>query len=115
MRWTFRVFLLFVFCLILCSGVRIYASGAPNPYATRANINTLGGPSEIHRHWLRRKDLINRGKTIIGSNELEEIHRVQLDKGIRNLPIYTTLLVREGFEALERGGLEEAVARAAGR
>jgi tetratricopeptide (TPR) repeat protein len=110
MRWTFRVLLLFVFCLILYSGVRVCASGAPDPPAKRAGVNTLTGPSEVHRYWLRRKDLINRGKTIIGNKELEDIHRVQLDKGIRNLPIFTTLLVREGFEALERGAFEEAVA-----
>ncbi|MCK5553179.1 MAG: tetratricopeptide repeat protein, partial [Deltaproteobacteria bacterium] len=110
MRWTFRVLLLFVFCLILCSGVRIYASGPPDPPAKSASSNTLTRPSEIHRYWLLRKDLISRGKTIIGSKELEEIHRVQLDKGIRNLPIFATLLVREGFEALKRGAFEEAVA-----
>jgi len=110
MRWAFRIFLFFVFWFILCSGVGIYASGAPDPPAKRTDTNVLSGPSEIHRYWLRRKDLIQSGKTIIGSKELEEIHRVQLDKGVRNLPIFATLLVREGFEALERGGLEEAVA-----
>jgi hypothetical protein len=110
MRWTFRVLLLFVFYLILCGGVRIYASAAPDPSAKSASINTFSGSSEIHRYWLRRKNLINGGKTIIGSKELEEIHRVQLDQGIRNLPIVAILLVREGFGALERGGLEEAVA-----
>ena len=110
MRWTFRVLLFSVFCLILCSGGRIYPSGGSDPSVKSATINTLAGPSEIHRYWLRRKDLINRGKTIIGNKELEEIHRVQLDKGIRNLPILATLLIREGFKASARGAFEEAVA-----
>jgi len=110
MRWTFRVFLLSVVCFILWNGGRIYPSGGSDPSVKAPTISTLTGPSEIHRYWLRRKDLINRGKTIIGNKELEEIHRVQLDKGIHNLPIFATLLIREGFEASERGAFEEAVA-----
>ena len=110
MRWTFRVFLFSLCSLILCNGGLVSPSRGSNPSVRRAAAATLAGPSEIHRYWLRRKDLINRAKTIIGSKELEEIHRVQLDKGIRNLPILATLLVREGFEAAKRGSLEEAVA-----
>jgi tetratricopeptide (TPR) repeat protein len=109
-RGTFRVLLLSVFCFILWNGGRTYPSGGSDPPVKSPTINTPAVPSEIHRYWLRRKDLINRGKTVIGSKELEEIHRVQLDKGIRNLPIFATLLVREGFEAAERGAFEEAVA-----
>jgi hypothetical protein len=73
-------------------------------------VSTFSGPSEIRRYWLQRKDRINRGKTITGRRELEEIHRVQLDRGIRNLPILATLLIREGLEISAQGGHEEAVA-----
>ncbi len=110
MRWIFRVLLFSGVCfIILCSGGWIYPSGASDPSVQGTSINTLAGPSEIHRYWLRRKDLINRGNTIIGSKELEEIYQVQLDKGIRNLPIFATLLVREGIEASAMGAFEEAV------
>jgi len=110
MRWIFRVLLFSGVCFILCSGGWIYPSGDSDSSVKGTSINTLAGPSEIHRYWLQRKDLINRGKTSIGSKELGEIYQVQLDKGIRNLPIFATLLVREGFEASAMGAFEEAVA-----
>jgi len=110
MRWIFRVFLFSLCCLILCSGGLLSPSRGSNPPVRRNVAATLAGHSEIQRYWLRRKDLIIRGKTIIGSKELEEIHRVQLDKGIRNLPIFATLLVRESLEASRRKAFEEAVA-----
>ncbi len=110
MRRAFRVFLLSVLCLTVWNAGWISPSGGSNHSRETTSINTLAGPSEIHRYWLRRKDLINSGKTIIGNKELEEIHRVQLDKGIRNLPIFATLLIREGLEASDRGTLEEALA-----
>jgi tetratricopeptide (TPR) repeat protein len=110
MRWTFRVFLFSLCSLILCNGGLISPSLGSNPSVRRDAAGSLAGPSEIQRYWLHRKDLIDRGKTIIGSKELEEIHRVQLDKGIRNLPIFATLLVREGLEASRRNASEEAVA-----
>jgi len=108
MRRTFRVLLLSVLCLALYSGGQIYSSGGSDSSVKSTSINTLPGPLEIQRHWLRRKDLISKGNTTIGSKELEEIHRVQLDKGIRNLPIFSTLLIREGLEASERGAFKEA-------
>ncbi len=109
MRRIFRVFILSVFCLALYSGGQIYSSGRSDSSAKSASFNTLAGPPEIRRHWFRRKDIINKGNTTIGNKELEEIHRVQLDKGIRNLPIFSTLLIREGLEASERGAFQEAV------
>jgi len=108
MRWIFRALLLSVICSILWNGGQVYPSGGSGQSGKGASINTYTGPPELHRYWLRRKDLINRGKTLIGKKELEEIHRVQLDWGIRNLPIFATLLIREGLEASERGSFEEA-------
>ena len=110
MRWTFKVLLFSVICWILWNGGQIYSSGGSHPSVKSTTINTFTGPLEIQRHWIRRKDLINRGKTLIGKKELEEIHRVQLDRGIRNLPIFATLLIREGLEAAERRSFEEALA-----
>jgi len=110
MRWIFRVLLFSGVCFILSSGGWIFPSEDSDPSVKGTSINTLSGPSEIYRYWLRRKDLINKGKTIIGSKELEEIYQIQLDKGIRNLPIFATLLVREGLEASAMGAFEEAVA-----
>lgn len=110
MRWTFKILLFFVIFWTLWNGGRIYSSKGSDPSGKGTSINTFTGSSEIQRHWLRRKDLINRGKTLIGKKELEEIRRVQLDSGIRNLPIFATLLIREGLEASKRGSFEEAVA-----
>ncbi len=110
MKWAFKVLLFCVLFFIMWSGNRIYPSGGSNPSVKDTAINNLAGPPEIHRYWLRRRDLINRGKTIIGSKELEEMHHLQLDKGIRNLPVFATLLIREGFEASAMGAFEQAVA-----
>ncbi len=109
MRWIFRVLILSVIFSILWNGGQIYPSAGSGQSVKVASINTYTGPPEIRRYWLRRKDLINSGKTLIGKKELEAIHRVQLDRGIRNLPIFPTLLIREGLEASERGSFEEAV------
>jgi tetratricopeptide (TPR) repeat protein len=109
MRWTFRVLFLSVIFSILWNGGQIYPAGDSRKSEEGTSINTYAGHPEIRRYWLQRKDLINRGKTLIGKKELEEIHRVQLDEGIRNLPIFATLLIREGLKASERGSFEEAM------
>jgi tetratricopeptide (TPR) repeat protein len=109
MRWIFRILLLSVISSILWNGGQVYPSGKSRLSGKGTSINTYTGPPEIRPYWLRRKDLISSGKTLIGKKELEEIHRVQLDWGIRNLPILATLLIREGLEASERGSFEEAV------
>ena len=110
MRRTFRVFLLSVLCLTLWNVGWIPPAGGSNHSRKTTSMGTLSGPPEIHQYWLRRKDLINSGKTIIGNKELEEIHRIQLDKGIRNLPLFATVLIREGLAASDRGAWEEALA-----
>jgi tetratricopeptide (TPR) repeat protein len=110
MRWTFKVLLFSLIFWILWNGGRIYSSKGSDPSVKSASINTFTGPSEIQRHWRVRKNLIDGGKTLIGKKELEEIHRIQLDSGIRNLPVFATLLIREGLEASKRGSFEEAVA-----
>jgi tetratricopeptide (TPR) repeat protein len=109
MRWIFRVLLLFVICSILWNGGQTYPSESSGQSGKGTSTNIYTGPPEIRRYWIQRKDLINKGKTLIGKRELEAIHRVQLDWGIRNLPIFATLLIREGLEASERGSFEEAV------
>ncbi|MFQ5841275.1 MAG: tetratricopeptide repeat protein, partial [Thermodesulfobacteriota bacterium] len=109
MKWIFRVLLLSVVYSILWNGGQIYSSEGSGQSEKGTSTNTYTGPPEIRRYWIRRKDLINRGKTLIGKRELEAIHRVQLDLGIRNLPIFATLLIREGLKASERGSFEEAV------
>jgi len=110
MRRTCKGLLLFVFCSILWNSGLVYSS--PGPQGSTKNIiqRTLAGPPEIQQYWLHRKALINTGKTIIGQKELEEIHRVQLDRGIRNLPTFALLLVREGLDLAARGRYQEAVA-----
>ncbi len=103
MKWAFKVLLFCTICFILWSDNRVYPSRGSDPSVKGPAINTLAGPTEIYRYWLRRRDLINRGKTIIGSKELEEIHRVQLDKGIRNLPIFATLLIEKALRPRQWG------------
>jgi tetratricopeptide (TPR) repeat protein len=110
MRSAIKVLLLFVLYTILSNNGLVYSSAGSQRPSERTTSSTLAGPPEIHRYWLRRKALISGGKTIIGRKELEEIHRVQLDKGIRNLPTVALLLVREGLVLAGRGRYQEAVA-----
>ncbi len=114
MRRTFRVLLFSVFCFIVWNGGQIYPSEDSVQSGKVTSINIFTGPPEIQRYWLQRRDLINSGKTIVGRKELEQIHRVQLDRGIRNLPIFATLLIREALEVSARGGHQEALALCSG-
>jgi len=110
MRRTFKVLLFSVSCFILWNGGQVYPSGVSGLTGKSAAIKAFTGLPAMQRYWLRRRDLINSGEAIVGREELEQIHRVQLDRGIRNLPIFATLLIREGLEVSARGSYQEAVA-----
>jgi tetratricopeptide (TPR) repeat protein len=45
----------------------------------------------------------------VSKNELDQLYQLKLDKGIRNLPILSYLLIREVEEAIKRGQSDQAV------
>ncbi len=53
-----------------------------------------------------------RKTSVASKTELDELYQSKLDKGARNLPILSWLLIREAEQARKRGNLEQAVALA---
>ena len=51
--------------------------------------------------------------TPINPKELEQLYQVKLDKGIRNVPILSFLLIRESVRARRKGEIDQAVRMAA--
>ena len=97
------VFLSFLFGCVVPAQAFFTAEGVyPDPELS-------GELSQVIRdHWFKRKDKILTGEDLLGNRELEEIYQVQLDQGIRNIPILSRLLLRESLRALSRNGLDEA-------
>ena len=51
--------------------------------------------------------------TPINPKELDQLYQVKLDKGIRNVPILSFLLIRESVRARRKGEIDQAVRMAA--
>ncbi|MBW2055864.1 MAG: tetratricopeptide repeat protein [Deltaproteobacteria bacterium] len=58
--------------------------------------------------WFQRKERILFDGDRLGKKELDAIYEAQLNHGVRNLPILSSLLVRESLRALDRNDLETA-------
>jgi tetratricopeptide (TPR) repeat protein len=63
----------------------------------------------VGERWFQRKNRILTGKDPLGRDSLEAIYQAQLDRGVRNIPLLSLLLVRESLRALERNEVEEAI------
>ena len=64
---------------------------------------TIESPSATERVWELKKT------TPVSKNELDQLYQLKLDKGIRNLPLFSYLLIREAEEAIKRGQSDQAV------
>ena len=62
----------------------------------------------IDDHWFQRKNTILTGEDRVGTDSLEAIYQAQLDRGMKNSPLLSLLLVRESLRALNRNETEEA-------
>ncbi len=62
----------------------------------------------INEHWFQRKNTILTGEDRVGTDGLEAIYQAQLDRGVKNIPLLSLLLVRESLRALNRNETEEA-------
>ena len=62
----------------------------------------------IDEHWFQRKNTILTGDDRVGRDNLEAIYQTQLDRGVKNIPLLSLLLVRESLRALNRNETEEA-------
>jgi len=100
------VVLCFLFPLFFADPVRAFfpqeADVARDPKLSGKLGDIIGG------HWFQRKNRILTGKDPVGKDSLEAIYQAQLDRGVRNIPLLSFLLVRESLRALDRNEVEEA-------
>jgi len=62
----------------------------------------------LGNHWFERKRRILTGEDRLGTKELDAIYQAQLDRGIRNIPLLSFLMVRESLRALDGNDLKKA-------
>ena len=68
-----------------------------------------GGPLDLKAVWpVRGKNVEGNGLQITTA-ELNKIYELQLDRGIRNYPILSSLVIREADRAREKGEIDRAV------
>lgn len=64
---------------------------------------SIKSPSATERVWELKK------VSVVNKIELDQLYQLKLDKGIRNLPILSYLMIREAEQARKRGDLDQAV------
>ncbi len=64
---------------------------------------SVESPGSTDRIWDPKKS------TSLGQKELDQLYQLKLDRGIRNVPIFTFLLIRESQQARRKGKADEAV------
>lgn len=69
-------------------------------------------PLDLKGIWVSKSQGSDKKTPAKSTKELDQLYQLKLDKGIRNLPILSTLLSREARKARERGDSDQAVALA---
>jgi tetratricopeptide (TPR) repeat protein len=64
---------------------------------------SVESPASTDRAWDLKKS------TSLGRQELDQLYQVKLDKGIRNVPILSSLLIRQSEQARGKGDVDQAV------
>ena len=64
---------------------------------------SVESPTSTDRAWDLKKS------TSLGRQELDQLYQVKLDKGIRNVPILSSLLIRQSEQARGKGDADQAV------
>jgi len=64
-------------------------------------------PFNVKEIWFQRSQ--GSGKKAPTKRELEQLYQLQLDKGMRNFPVLSQLMIREAHRARERGDAGQAV------
>jgi tetratricopeptide (TPR) repeat protein len=69
-------------------------------------------PLDLKGIWVSKSQGSDKKTPAKSTKELDQLYQLKLDKGIRNLPILSTLLSREARKARERGDSDQAMALA---
>src|SRR4030066_995030 len=64
---------------------------------------SVESPASIYRAWNLKKS------ASLGRLELDQLYQLKLDKGIRNVPILSFLLIRQSEQAREKGDADRAI------
>ncbi len=64
---------------------------------------SVESPSSTDRVWDLKKS------TSLSQQELDQLYQLKLDKGIRNVPILSLLLMRESEQARRKGDADQAI------
>lgn len=95
-----------VFLLLLATRVHAFF---PTKVDASHNPELSGKLTEvIGTHWFERKEKILTGQDPLGKAELKAIYEAQLDRGIKNIPLLSSLLLRESLRALHQNDVERA-------
>jgi tetratricopeptide (TPR) repeat protein len=95
-------------CFLRISAAPSYAFFPPRVDASQDPELSGSFGQIIGPHWFKRKTTILTGKDGLGKEKLDVIYQSQLDRGIRNIPLLSLLLVRESLRALDRKDLDRA-------
>lgn len=90
---------LLIFTLLLINSSSAYAAGA-------GHTSTI--PFEMQKIWDERQIAISKGDNITGEAKLNGIIEMKYKLGINRIDEISALLVREGYQSLEKGMNEEA-------
>jgi tetratricopeptide (TPR) repeat protein len=95
-----------VFILIVLVLSLLYYTGVLNKEETlpfSKEFFSVESPASTDQVWDLKKS------TSLGQKELDQLYQFKLDKGIRNVPILTFLLIRESEKASRKGDADHAV------
>ncbi len=95
------IFILFVFLFSLLYYLGFLSKSGTLPFSKE--FFSIESPSATERVWELKKT------SVVSKIELDQLYQLKLDKGIRNLPVLSYLLIREAEQARKRGEFDQAV------
>jgi tetratricopeptide (TPR) repeat protein len=95
------IFLLIVLFFFLLYYAGIFTKKETLPFSKE--FFSIESPASLDRVWDFQKS------ASLGPKELDQLYQLKLDKGIRNVPILSLLLIRESKQARRNGEADQAV------
>jgi tetratricopeptide (TPR) repeat protein len=110
MKKTFFIFIVLVLSLLYYSGVLTKRETLPlsKEFFSVETPDAVGRPLDLKQVW----DPTSQGgarNSPKSTKDLDHLYQLQLDKGIRNYPLLSFMLMREAKQAVDRGNPDQAV------
>jgi hypothetical protein len=99
MKKTIIILIILILSLLYYTGVLTRKETLP----FSKEFFSVESPGSTDRIWDPKKS------TSLSQKELDQLYQLKLDRGIRNVPIFTFLLIRESQQARRKGEADEAV------